>query len=71
MIRQAAREAVLASLRELPERYRVCIDMFFFYDCSYREIEEITGFPVNTVKSHVFRAKKLLREKLKGIGEAR
>jgi len=71
MIHQAAREAVLASLRELPERYRVCIDMFFFYDCSYREIEDITGFPVNTVKSHVFRAKKLLREKLKEIGEAR
>ena len=71
MIRQAAREAVVASLRELPERYRVCIDMFFFYDCSYREIEDITGFPVNTVKSHVFRAKKLLREKLKETGEAR
>jgi RNA polymerase sigma-70 factor (ECF subfamily) len=71
VIRTAAREAILASLRELPERYQVCIDMFFFYNCSYREIEEITGFPVNTVKSHVFRAKKLLREKLKGIEEAR
>jgi RNA polymerase sigma-70 factor (ECF subfamily) len=67
MIRKAAREAVLASLRELPERYRVCIDLFFFYDCSYREIEAITGFPVNTIKSHVFRAKKLLREKLADI----
>jgi len=66
-IRGAARDAVLASLRELPERYRVCIDLSFFYGCSYREIEMITGFPVNTVKSHVFRAKKLLREKLGGI----
>jgi len=66
-IRGAAREAVLASLNELPERYRVCVDLSFFYDCSYREIEAITGFPVNTVKSHVFRAKKLLREKLSGI----
>ena len=66
-IRNAARDAVLVSLRELPERYRVCIDLSFFYDCSYREIETITGFPVNTVKSHVFRAKKLLREKLGGI----
>ena len=66
-IRNAARDAVLASVRELPERYRVCIDLFFFYDCSYREIEVITGFPVNTIKSHVFRAKKLLREKLGGI----
>jgi len=66
-IRNAARDAVLVSLRELPERYRVCVDLSFFYDCSYREIEMITGFPVNTVKSHVFRAKKLLREKLSGI----
>jgi RNA polymerase sigma-70 factor (ECF subfamily) len=66
-IRSAAREAVLVSLNELPERYRVCVDLSFFYDCSYREIEMITGFPVNTVKSHVFRAKKLLREKLSGI----
>jgi RNA polymerase sigma-70 factor (ECF subfamily) len=67
LIRKAAKEAVLASLKELPERYRVCIDMFFFYDRSYQEIEAVTGFPVNTVKSHVFRAKRLLREKLKAI----
>jgi RNA polymerase sigma-70 factor (ECF subfamily) len=71
LIRRAAQKAVWASLQELPERYRVCIDMFFFYNCSYREIEEITGFPVNTVKSHVFRAKKLLRDKLKEVGELR
>jgi RNA polymerase sigma-70 factor (ECF subfamily) len=66
-IRNAAREAVLASLHDLPERFRVCIDLFFFYDCPYQEIETITGIPVNTVKSHVFRAKKILREKLKGL----
>ena len=67
MIRKAAQDAVLASLQELPERYRVCMDLFFFYGCSHREIEAITGFPVNTIKSHVFRAKKLLKEKLGGI----
>jgi RNA polymerase sigma-70 factor (ECF subfamily) len=67
LLRKAAREAVMEALRGLPERYRVCVDMFFFYDRSYQEIEAITGFPVNTIKSHVFRAKKLLREKLAGI----
>jgi len=66
--RQTAKEAVLASLQDLPDKYRVCIDLFFFYDCSYQEIESITGFPVNTVKSHVFRAKKILREKLADAG---
>jgi RNA polymerase sigma-70 factor (ECF subfamily) len=64
LLRAAAREAVLAAVRELPERYRICVDLFFFYDRSYQEIEVITEFPVNTIKSHVFRAKKLLRDKL-------
>ncbi|MDR0655113.1 MAG: sigma-70 family RNA polymerase sigma factor [Treponema sp.] len=68
LIRKAARESVLEALKDLPERYRICVDLFFFYDRSYQEIEGITGFPVNTIKSHVFRAKKLLREKLKEIG---
>jgi RNA polymerase sigma-70 factor (ECF subfamily) len=68
LLRDAAREAVLEAIKELPERYRVCVDLFFFYDRSYHEIEAITGFPVNTIKSHVFRAKKLLRGKLEGIG---
>jgi len=69
LIRNAARDAILASLGELPQRYRICIDLFFFYGCSYQEIEAITGFPVNTIKSHVFRAKKLLREKLGFLGK--
>jgi RNA polymerase sigma-70 factor (ECF subfamily) len=68
LIREAARVAVRESLRELPERYRICVDLFFFYDRSYREIEAITGLPLNTVKSHIFRAKELLRERLEDIG---
>ena len=70
-LRSAAKEAVRAAIKELPERYRVCVDLFFFYDRSYREIEVITSIPVNTIKSHVFRAKILLRERLKSLeGEA-
>ncbi|MDR0451782.1 MAG: sigma-70 family RNA polymerase sigma factor [Treponema sp.] len=64
LLRATAREAVLEAVEGLPERYRVCVDLFFFYDRSYQEIELITGFPVNTIKSHVFRAKKLLRDRL-------
>jgi RNA polymerase sigma-70 factor (ECF subfamily) len=66
LLRELAREAVLEAVKELPERFRVCVDLFFSYDRSYQEIEAITGFPVNTIKSHVFRAKKILREKLAG-----
>jgi RNA polymerase sigma-70 factor (ECF subfamily) len=66
-LRNAAKEAVRAAIKELPERFRVCVDLFFFYDRSYREIEAITGITVNTIKSHVFRAKILLRERLKSL----
>ena len=66
-IREAVRQSVRQAVEQLPEKYRLCIDLFFFYDCSYEEIEAITGNPVNTIKSHVFRAKKLLRKKLESI----
>ncbi len=39
----------------------------FFYDIPYEEISVITDFPVNTIKSHIFRAKQILRTKLRGF----
>ena len=67
LLRSLARDAVLEAVTELPERFKACVDLFFFYDRSYQEIEAITGYPVNTIKSHVFRAKKLLRGRLAGF----
>ncbi|MBP5753253.1 MAG: RNA polymerase subunit sigma-24, partial [Treponema sp.] len=58
------KEAVREAIQELPLNYAICLDFYFFYDFSYEEIAIITGFPVNTIKSHIFRAKKLLRQKL-------
>jgi RNA polymerase sigma-70 factor (ECF subfamily) len=69
-LRNAAKEAVQMAMKELPERFRICVDLFFFYDRSYQEIEAITGIPVNTIKSHVFRAKIVLREKLELFNES-
>jgi RNA polymerase sigma-70 factor (ECF subfamily) len=69
MLRVFVKDSILEALKGLPERFRICVDLFFFYDRSLKEIEAITGYPVNTVKSHVFRAKKLLRNKLEGITE--
>ncbi|MCL2211135.1 MAG: sigma-70 family RNA polymerase sigma factor [Treponema sp.] len=68
-LRNAASEAVQKAIKELPERFRICIDLYFFYDRSYQEIEAITGIPVNTIKSHVFRSKIILREKLECLSE--
>jgi RNA polymerase sigma-70 factor (ECF subfamily) len=59
-------EAISRALASLPEKYRICVDFFFFLGLSYGEIGDITGFPVNTIKSHVFRAKQMLRDALRG-----
>lgn len=64
---QAVREAV----KELPQNYAVCLDFYFFFDFSYEEISVITGFPVNTIKSHIFRAKQILRTKLQDFSQTR
>lgn len=63
-IQKATFEAVHTAIQELPERFAICLDMYFFYGIPYQEISEITEIPVNTIKSHIFRAKQLLREKL-------
>jgi len=51
----------------LPVQYRTVVTLFHLEEFSYQEIEQITGMPEGTVKSYLFRAKALLREKLKQI----
>lgn len=59
-------EALNAALSDLPYKYRVCIELSFYWSLHYKEIFELTGIPENTVKSHIFRAKTVLFNALKG-----
>jgi DNA-directed RNA polymerase specialized sigma24 family protein len=63
-LKKATMLAVREAIKELPERYGICLDMYFFYDMTYNEISEVVDLPVNTIKSHIFRAKKILKDKL-------
>jgi RNA polymerase sigma-70 factor, ECF subfamily len=40
------------------------IDLCFGEDCSYQEIADIVGCPINTVKTRLFHARKHLAELL-------
>ena len=51
----------------LPVQYRSVITLFHLEEFSYQEIEQITGMPEGTVKSHLFRAKAILKERLKFV----
>ena len=51
----------------LPVQYRTVLTLYHLEEFSYQEIEQITGMPEGTIKSYLFRAKALLREKLKFV----
>ncbi len=48
----------------LPVHYRTVLTLFHLEEFSYQEIEQITGMPEGTIKSYLFRAKALLKQKL-------
>lgn len=51
----------------LPIHYRTVFTLYHLDEFSYQEIEQITGMPEGTIKSYLFRAKALLKEKLKFV----
>ena len=50
-----------AAIDELPAEFRVVVAMFYFEECSYREIAEKLDLPIGTVMSRLARAKGHLR----------
>ena len=56
---------VRSAILKLEEKYRNVIRLYYFNDLSYEEIGKKLHMPVNTVRTHLLRAKKLLGEILK------
>lgn len=67
-IQNCVKNSIRRAVSGLPEKYRICIDLYFFYDMPYADIESVTGIPVNTIKSHIFRSKKILKTELEHQG---
>lgn len=63
---QRERTALLRmALASLPPHYRMVIELRHYQELSYDEIAATLRIPLSDVKSHLFRARKLLAEKLK------
>jgi RNA polymerase sigma-70 factor, ECF subfamily len=54
-----------AAIRSLPPNYRIVIELIHFQGMSYSETAEFLKIPLNDVKSRLFRARKILLERLK------
>jgi RNA polymerase sigma-70 factor (ECF subfamily) len=52
------------AMRELPGSYRLLISLRHLQEMSYEEIALVTGMPLGTVKTGIFRARRLLRQAL-------
>ncbi len=62
IISKERRIFVEGEIETLPEKYRKIIELRYFMGLSYEEISEELSLPIGTVKTHIFRAKKLLNE---------
>ena len=52
----------------LPLQYKTVINLYHYNDFSYKEVATVTGLPEGTIKGYLFRARKILKEKLEVYG---
>jgi RNA polymerase sigma-70 factor (ECF subfamily) len=60
-------QLVQKALLSLPPHYRAVMVLRHLEGMEYEEIAQATGLPLGTVKTNIFRAKEILRNKLKPV----
>ena len=65
MIENQNLELILTHIKSLKKEYRVILNLRYFEDLSYKEIEEKLNESASTVRVKIFRAKKMLANLLK------
>ena len=57
-------DVMYAEMEKLPEQFRAVLVMFYVQEQRYEEMATILDVPVGTVKTHLFRARALLRKRM-------
>lgn len=60
---------LIETVKQLPEKYRVVIHLFYYEELSIEEIGKITKSKASTVRTRLTRARRLLKSLLKEEGE--
>jgi len=58
-------ELLMKLIDRLPAQYKTVLTLYHVDGMNYSEIGEVTGMPEGTVKNYLFRARNLLKEKVK------
>lgn len=67
LVRKQQRISIDEAINSLPPKYREVIELRHKDDKPYEEIADLLGIPVGTVKARIFRARELLKQKLKSL----
>lgn len=61
------KERLHEAIAALPESYQLLITLRHLQEMSYEEISQVTGLPLGTVKTGIFRGRAHLRERLSSL----
>jgi RNA polymerase sigma-70 factor (ECF subfamily) len=64
VIRKERKEIINNAIKNLPDKYRIVIEMRHLQELSYQEISDELDLPLGTVKAHIFRAREMLYKAL-------
>jgi len=67
LVKKEKRLSITEAIDSLPPKYREVIVLRHQEDKSYEEISGILSIPIGTVKARIFRARELLKKKLKSL----
>ena len=70
LLSEEIKMALHSAIDNLPESYRLLITLRHLQEMSYAEIAAVTDMPLGTVKTGIFRARRLLRERLEEMEES-
>jgi RNA polymerase sigma-70 factor, ECF subfamily len=62
-------DEIVQAIDALPDEYRAAVVLSDIQEMRYAEIAQILGIPEGTVKSRLFRGRRLLQRKLRGYAE--
>jgi RNA polymerase sigma-70 factor (ECF subfamily) len=68
--RSGLRAQIEAAIHELDEPYKTIVILREIDELAYDQIASALTMPLNTVKVYLHRARRMLREKLKGVNES-
>ena len=64
-LRVVEENAVYLALQELPEKYRIVLQLFYFEDMSVESISKALNIKAGTVKVQLMRGREMMKTKLK------